>query len=257
MSRRCISERSAVLTVQRLCILVLAVCIACKPAQQQSRKSATAAGPSVRATVITVRTTILPQNKIVNQAIVVVGDKARDTTERDAWRLYDVKQRTITFVDDIDKTTRTESFATLSKQRATNLAAAVASFHPRPVLKKGSSKPIQGASARQWLITAGAYKRELWMAEHPSIPRGLFAMMQASENISSPLAPIMRDVDAALVAADEFPLVDRSEVPIGTTPMIVERTVIGIAQKDVPEALVTVPKGYRDLTPKKRGAAGS
>lgn len=206
----------------------------------------------MRATVITIRTTLQPQKRTIHQSIVVVGNVARETTERDTWRLYDTKAQTVTFIDDVDRTMRTESFAELRKQRGVTMAGQVASFHPRPELKRGETKAIQGASARQWLITAGAYKRELWMAEHPSIPRGLFAMMQASERISSPLAPIMRDVDAALLAEKGFPLIDRSEIPLGSAPAIVERAVVGVAQKDVPESLVTVPKGYRDLTPKKK-----
>ncbi|HEX2835941.1 MAG TPA: hypothetical protein VHW00_23245 [Thermoanaerobaculia bacterium] len=237
--------------MQRLGILLIAVCIACKPASQQSTKPAAAAGPAVRATVITVRTTLQPQKRTIEQSIVVAGDLARDTTERDTWRLYDTKAQTVTFIDDVDRTIRTESFANLRRQRSVTMAAQVAAFHPRPVLKRGETKAMQGATARQWVITAGAYKRELWMAEHPSIPRGLFAMMQASERVSSPLAPIMREVEAALLDEKGFPLLDRSEIPLGSAPAIVERTVVAIAQKDVPQSLVTVPKGYRDRTPKK------
>lgn len=230
-------------------MILLAVCLACKPAQQQSTKPA-AAGPRVRATVITVRTTVHPSNRTITQTIVIAGNRARDTTETDTWRLYDVKAQTVTFVDDIAKTRRTETFEALRKQRSETLAATVASFHPRPSLtRSGAKKTIQNASAEQWVIAAGDYRRELWIAEHPSIPRGLFAMMQASERISSPLAPIMRDVDAALIATRGFPLVDRSEVPIGKPPMIIERTVTGIAQKDVEESLVSVPRGYRSLRP--------
>jgi hypothetical protein len=239
--------------VRRLSILLVAVCIACKPAQQQSTTTPAAAGPSVRATVITVRTTIHPQNRVHEQAVVVAGDLVRDTAERDTWRLYDVKAQTVTFVDDVDKTVRTEPLAKLRRERTAAMAGAVPAFHPRPALRRGGTKTIQSATAQQWLITSGTYKRELWMAEHPSIPSGLFAMMLASERISSPLAPIMRDVDAALAQTKGFPLVDRSEIPAGNPPMIVERSVIGIAQKDVPQALVSVPKGYRDLTEKNGG----
>lgn len=233
--------------MRRLCIITLVVvCLACNPAKQRS--TGPAAGPSVRATVVTVRTTIHPGNRTIVQTIVIAGNRARDTTERDTWRLYDVKARTVTFVDDIARTARTETFETLRRQRGEALAGAVASFHPRPtVTRSGKTKTIQNASAEQWVIAAGAYRRELWIAVHPSIPRGLFAMMQASERISSPLAPIMRDVDAALLDTKGFPLVDRSEVPMGGAPMIVERSVIGIALRDMPESLVSVPKGYRGL----------
>jgi hypothetical protein len=205
----------------------------------------------VRATLVTVRTNVNPPNRTITQTIAIAGDRARDTSERDVWRLYDVKKQTVTFVDDIDKTIRTESFAELTKRRSATMAGAVAAFHPRPKLTHGGAKKtMQGIEAEQWVIAAGAYKRELWIGEHPSIPRDLFAMMQASERISSPLAPVMREVDAALIAAKGFPLVDRSQIPAGRTPMIVDRTVVSIVQKDVPESLVTIPRDYRDLTPK-------
>jgi hypothetical protein len=77
-------------------------------------------------------------------------------------------------------------------------------------------------------------------------------MMQASERISSPLAPLMRDVDAAILGTKGFPLIDRSEVPIGNPPMAIERSVVSIAQKDVPQSWTSVPNGYRDLTEKQK-----
>lgn len=232
--------------MQRLGILVLVFCIACKPSPQTKKNAATAAGPTVRATVITLRTTTLPSKRTVTQTIVIAGDRARDTSERDAWRLYDTKAQTVTFVDDIDRTARTQAFDALSKSRRDLLASAMAPYHPKPTLKRdGEKKTIQGVTAQQWLIASGAYKRELWIGEHPSIPRGLFAMMLASESISSrELAPIMKEIDNALLDAKGFPLVDRSEVPIGNAPMIVERAVISVAQKDVPQSWIEVPKGY-------------
>ncbi|HEX7833228.1 MAG TPA: hypothetical protein VF787_26465, partial [Thermoanaerobaculia bacterium] len=230
----------------------IAICISCKPAPRPVTKSAAAAGPSVRATVVTVRTNVNPPNRTITQTIAIAGDRARDTSEHDVWRLYDVKKQTVTFVDDIEKTIRTESFAELTKRRSATMAGSVAAFHPRPKLTRGGAKKtMQGVDAEQWVISAGTYKRELWIGEHPASPRDLFAMMQASERISSPLAPVMRDVDAALVAAKGFPLIDRSELPVGQAPVIVDRTVVSIVQKDVPESLVTLPRDYRDVTPKK------
>ncbi len=207
----------------------------------------------MRATVVTVRTTTHPANRTITQSIVVAGGRARDTSERDTWRLYDVKAQTVTFVDDLEKTVRTETFAELSEGRKKALGGSVAAFHANPSLTVGpATKTLQNARAEQWVIEAGAYRRELWIAEHPAIPSGLFAMMQASERISSPLAPLMREVDAAFLQTKGFPLVDRSEVPVGKLPMIIERTVTGIAKRDVAQSLVTLPRGYRDLTAKKK-----
>lgn len=221
--------------------------MACKPAPEPSSKRA--AGPSVRATVVTLRTALHPENRTIVSTIVIAGDRARDTSERDAWRLYDVKARTVTFVDDVEKTARTETLDALLRKRRAALSANVAAFHPRPSIARGGARrTIQNATAEQWVIEAGTYRRELWMADHPSIPRGLYAMMLASESVSSPLAPLMREVDTSLTSASGFPLADRSEIPMGTPPMIVERNVTSIAQREVPESWLTVPRGYRDTS---------
>jgi hypothetical protein len=232
-------------------LLLIAVCVSCKPAQQQQPAKPTSAGPQVRATVVAVRTTVEPEKKTYEHTLVIAGNRVRNTGEHDVWRLYDLKASTVTFVDDVEKTIRTEPLGEIvGKRRTTNAAALPAHFRPALIARGGQEKPLHGATARQVVIASGGYRRELWMAEHPSIPRGLFAMMYASDNPSSPLAPMMRDVDQALFGERGFPLVDRTEVPVGNTKLIVERAVTGFTQRQVPESLLALPKGYKDLTPK-------
>jgi hypothetical protein len=244
-------EPAKTLIVRRLFLILITLTIACKPAQQAAKRPA-GAGPTVRATVVTIRTVMKPEDRTIDHSLVIVGDRVRDTSERDNWRLYDAKSRTITTVDDLDRTVRSESFDAISKRRSTALAATVAPFYPQPALKRGGTRTLQGVTAERWLMTSGSYKRELWIGEHPAIPAGVFAMMQASERISSPLAPIMREIDAALVAVRGFPLAERVEFPTGNASAVVEHNVVSIAQRDVPQAWITVPKGYRDLTPPKK-----
>lgn len=229
--------------------------MSCKPARQQpSAKTSDAAGPQVRATVVTIRTTIAP-DKSFNQTLVIAGDRARSTGEHETWRLFDTKADTVTFVDDVEKTFRTEPFASIVKTRGATLAAALPAHYPRAKLVRTSErKTFLGANAQQVVIQSGAYRRELWLGEHPQIPRGLFAMMHASDTPSSPLAPMMRAVDEVLVRERGFPLSDRTEVPLGNGKLVVERTVTGIVQKEVPESLLALPKDYRDVTPKPKPA---
>ena len=237
---------------------MVAVCISCKPSQQQPQQSAkpSAAGPQLRATVITLRTTVEPEKKSYDHSLVIAGDRARSTGEHDRWRLYDVKADTVTFVDDVEKTIRTEPMsAIVTRRRATNEAALPAHFRPALIARGGQEKPLLGVTARQLVIGSGGYRRELWMAEHPAIPRGLFAMMHASDNPSSPLAPMMRAVDQALFAERGFPLADRTEVPVANGKLVIERTVTGIAQREVPQSLFAIPKDYEDVTPKPASPA--
>jgi hypothetical protein len=229
---------------------LLLVCIACKPAPPKPAAKPVA-GPQVRATVVTIRTTIQPGDRTYTHSLVIAGDRARFTGEVDTWRIFDAKANTITYVDDLAKTIRTEPLAALVRKRRTTLAGALPPHFPRARLaKNGTRKPILGLTAEQTVVEVGAYRRELWIADHPAIPDGLFAMMLASDEPSSPLAPMMRSVDEALLQVKGFPLLEHAEVPYGKVKSVVERSVTGIAQRDVPEAMITPPRGYEDVTPK-------
>ncbi len=241
------------LAISRLTLLLLiAICVACKPAAPPQPAATKALGPTVRATVVAIRTTETPESRTLTHTLVIVGDRARDTSEQDVWRLFDTRANTVTFVDDVARTFRTESLEALIAQRRAITTKALPPHYPRArVEHPGTKRPIHGVTAELIVIESGAYKRELWLAEHPAIPRGLFAMMHASNPPTLPLAPMMRDVDEALIATRGFPLVDRTEVPVRAT-LVVGRAVVSIAPQKVPEALIVIPKGYRDLTPKKR-----
>lgn len=233
-------------------LLSIAILAGCQPDAPKTAATKTS-GPTMRATVVTIRTTLKPEERTLTQTLVISGDRARDSSERDVWRLYDTKANTVTFVDDVAKTIRTEPLQKLIAQRRAATKDALPSYFPHAKLVRPKTKrPMQGATAELVVIESGAYKRELWLAEHPAIPRGLFAMMYASDAPTPPLAPMMRDVDEALLATRGFPLADRAEVPVGKDKLIVDRAVTGIAQKDVPEATMAIPKGYRDLTPKAK-----
>lgn len=196
-------------------VLVLALCVACKPAAPPSKKPATA-GPQVRATVVTIRTTVDPPKQTTMHSVVIAGDLARSTDELDVWRLFDVKKGTVTFVDEIAKTSRTEPIG--APQKVT-------------LPPTGRKQPLLGVEANESLIQIGAYRRELWIAKHPAIPDRLYSMLQP------------------IGAPPGFPLLDRTNMPYGkASKFVVERVVVAIGQKDVPKALFEVPRGYRDLT---------
>src|SRR5687768_4219379 len=126
-------------------VLLLAICVACKPAPKQP--ATPGAGPQVAATVLTVRTSTGAQ--ITNHEIVIANGRARSTGEQDVWRLFDTKASTVTFVDEIDRTIRTESLDALLDKRRTSLAAAIPSHYPRAKLSHGARKTILGVSAQQ------------------------------------------------------------------------------------------------------------
>lgn len=234
-----------------LALLLLIVCIGCKkPGTTPVRP---AEGPQVRATVLTIRTTTEPEKSTRNHTIVITNDRARSLHEQDLWRLYNLNDDRVVFVDDIAKTTRERTVADLTREKTRALAGTLPPHYPRArFVVTDERKPILGVQARKHVIEAGGYRRELWVADHQAIPDTLFAKMTATESATTPLAPMMRTVDESLMKLRGFPLIDRTEVTYGDSKMVVERAVVGIAQKPVPEALVTLPDDYRDLTPREK-----
>jgi hypothetical protein len=231
--------------VNRRLLLLVAILAACKPAPKQPTPGTE---PKIAATVVTVRTTIGEQTS--NHEIVIANGRARSTGEIDVWRLFDTKAGTVTFVDDVLKTFRTEPVEAITVKRRAVLAAALPAHFPRAKLTRGPRRSVLNVDAQQTMIELGAYRRELWIGEHPSIPADLFAMMLASDAPSSPLAPIMQRVDEELLRVRGFPLTDKAEVPIGKNRSLVERAVVSIAARQVAETTLTIPKDYRDLTPR-------
>lgn len=234
---------------QRVTIfLAVALCISCNPAP--APKKAAAAARSMRATVVTIRTVIQPGNKTLDHTIVIANGRARSGDELDRWRLFDVANDRVTFVDDINKTFRTLPMDTLVHDRLGALDDPLPDSIPRAqIVAARAAKSMQGVIARQWIVKLGGYSRELWIAEHPSIPPKLFAMMLASRPPSSDFEPMMKSVDSVLLKTSGFPLAEHSELPYGNKKMTVDKSVVSIEQRDVPQWWLSVNPAYKDVTP--------
>lgn len=228
-------------------LLALAILFACnKPPAAPAVVKKTE--PTVRATVVTIQTTIQPANKTYSHEIVIANHRARSTDEVDQWRLFDFAQKQVTYVDDIAHTVRVQSFADAIASRRAAVARPVPDGMPRAQFAvTNAQKTLQGVATKQSVIRLGAYQRELWIGSHPLIPRGLFAMLQASEPASSPLAGITRAADEALLEVQGFPLVDHAELPYENKKLIVDNTVVRIEQRDVPLGLLTASGKYSEV----------
>jgi hypothetical protein len=202
--------------------------------------------PKIHATVVTIQTTIQPANKTYTHTLFIANDRARSGDEVDEWRLFDFAQRRVTFVDDLAGTYRSEAFEDVVASHRAGVARDLPDGMPRAQFAvTGVQKTLQGVSAKQSIIHLGAYQRELWIASHPLIPQGLFAMLQASDPVSSPLAGVMRAVDEALLQVQGFPLADHAELPYENQKMVVDNTVVRIEQRDVPASFLNVRAGYK------------
>ena len=231
--------------IRQFAAVVALLCVACdRPAPPPAK--APVRGPQVRAAVITIRTTIEPERRTYDHTIMVARGLARSTAERDVWRLFDLNASTVTVVDDLDRKVRTDPFETLRAKRREATAVRPAPFIPSLTFNAAEERrTLLGVAADRVVIEAGAYRRELWIARHPAIPDALFAMMHLTETPTSPLAGMMRDVDDQLASLKGFPLLDRTEVPIGDGKTVITRAVMSVTERDVPEATFQVPAGYR------------
>jgi hypothetical protein len=207
--------------------------------------------PKIRATVVTIRTTLQPANKSYTHTLVIANDRARSGDEVDQWRLIDMAQKRVTFVDDLTKTYRSVPFTDLIATHRAGMTQSVPDGMPRAQFVVTSvEKTLQGVAAKQSTIRLGGYHRELWIASHPLIPQGLFAMLQAgAPPPSSPIAAVMRAADEALLGVKGFPLVDHSELPFENKNLIVDHTVVKIEQRDVPASWLNVSRDYKEVMP--------
>jgi hypothetical protein len=233
--------------------VILVLSAACNSPEVQLRKIVRPpppGGPQVQATVVTIRTTEQPENKTTTSTIVIGSDFARAAEEVGMWRLFDFREQRVAFVDDVDKTYRYESLKTLQKRHADAAQQPMIDGIPRAeFLSTGATRSILGVPATQTLVKLGAYQRELWFGEHPLIPTELFSLMQASE-FPGHAAPMVRKSNEALMSVRGFPLVDHSEVPFGKTKIVVDRTVVSVGKRNVPESLLVIPEMYRDISVK-------
>src|SRR5439155_14454909 len=139
-------------------ILCLVLAAACKPVKVVEKKIISAVQPQMLATVVTLQTSLQPQKKIFLHSIVIANGHARSSDEIDRWRLFDLEQNRVTYVDDVEKTYYSIPF------KPSDGAAFTAT---------GAKRPILGVEAAQYLIRLGGYQRELWIGAPPQIPPNL------------------------------------------------------------------------------------
>ncbi len=219
--------------------------VACAPQNTTSQP----ATPKIPATVVTIRTTLQPQNETYENSIVIAGGRARSTDEADRWRLFDLRNERVTFVDDIGRTYATQPVDRFIAERRKAAGGILAAGVPRAqVLRTGAKRVIDGVEATQLLIRMGGYQRELWIGDPPSVPPNLYAAWFVTRPVNDKYEPMMRDADEALMTMRGFPLADHSELDFGKNKMIVDRAVVSIQQRDVDRSLLNVNAGYRDIT---------
>ena len=231
--------------------VLLIAFIACKPTPPPPAKKVAPRVPQTRATVVTIQTTIQPGDRTTLHTLVIGGGRARSGDELDSWRLFDLTNGRVTFVNDVARTYRTVSNEQLVKDRRGALDDPLPADLPRAqIAATNATKTLQGVPAAESVVKLGGYTHQLWIGKHPLIPPRLYAMIVASEPPSSPLVPVMKNVDEALMKVSGFPLAEHSELTYGNKKMTVDKQVTSIVQRDVPVWWLNVRGDYRDVSPK-------
>jgi hypothetical protein len=233
-----------------LVVLLAALLMAsCKPPAKLPVAPPAPSGPQVKAVVVTITTLLQPGARTLTHTIVIGGSQARSSDELDRWRLFDLAKGEVTFVDDIAKTYRRASLKTLVADRKAADAEPLPDGLPRAQFTvTNEARTLLGIEAKESVVRLGAYQRQLWIGAHPLIPQGLFVMMEASRPETGSAAGVMRDADAALFDVKGFPLAEHAELPYDNQKMILDRTVVKVEQKMVPQSSLSIGAAYRDVT---------
>jgi hypothetical protein len=207
--------------------------------------------PRVRATTLVIHTNLLPERRALLHLVIWGEGKARLGNELDRWRLFDLQNNTVTFVDDIERTYQTETLASLLRKKRRLLrenlpeSIPVAEFENTPHQQQFDSFHALLSTAR-----LGGYQRSLWMSTDVPVPEQLFSLIAASDTLSTPYAPAMAQVVEGMLKLKGFPVIDRSDVTYGDQTHVVEKRLLRVEERMVPASWLQVPADYKDLTPK-------
>jgi hypothetical protein len=201
--------------------------VACREAKVVQKAVVAGVEPQMTATVVTIQTVLRPQNKTFLHSIVIANGRARSSDEIDRWRLFDLDHDRVTFVDDLEKTFYTQLIGGAPPAPAAPAAAP-------EMIATGEKRVIQGVETERYLIRLGGYQRELWIGGPQAIPPKLFGMMNAADDNLSKLRG--------------FPMIDHSELPYRTSKLLVDRRVVKIEQRNVPQSSLDVPADYKEVT---------
>jgi hypothetical protein len=233
-----------------LLALVVAACRGDRPREPAGPRPAARRVP---ATVLTIRTTVVPGDRAYLHKVIVAGTTARIGNEVDRWRLFDIEARTVTTVDEIARTYRTDAWAELLRDRRRLLATPMPPHVPLARFERGDERQVvAGVRAVQRRLVIGDYLREIWFSEDPTAADRLHPLIVVTDPIGQQYAGVMRIAFDQLIAENGFPMVDRSTMRLDGEESIVEKRVIRIEQTTVPAVWVELPPAFTDLTPEMR-----
>ncbi len=230
--------------------------IACsRPVSQPS--AARSGGPKVKARVLTIRMTTEPEKQDLTYEIMAWNGKVRLGNEKDRWRLIDLQDQSVLFVDDVAQIWWRESLDVLKREKKRQWDRPLPAGIPRArIAATAQKRRIGGVDATQYVIRAGGYVRSLWLSDDPLLGSGFFPLLIASDPVSPSYAGVMRDAGSGLIGLHGFPVLDETELPWKGQVLKIRNELTSVTEKDVPEELFTIPANYREHGTVTGSAAG-
>lgn len=214
-------------------------------------------GRRVRARVLSIRTNMSGRPHGFRHLVIYANNRVRIGNEVDSWRLFDLAARTVTTVDDVKRTYKTESLSTVVRKHRQLLATPIPDLiKPAEIEIVPQPESWNNIPIRRYRIRVGGYRRELWMSTTIIIPEPFWVLYLATEPLDGPYAGILQKANGLLLHSTGFPVVDRSDMEYDGKKFVIEKVLEKVEDRAVPVSWLEVPAGYKNLTPATKPRAG-
>jgi len=227
-------------TLIALCV-ALALALACREPEPPPPPPP----PSVAATVLVYETVVAHENRSFRWQVLTDGERVRFGDDADTWRLLDTKARTIAFVDQSRRATRSLTFETALAARKTLLEAPLPQGAPLARVSEEAAGVVDGRDALRVSVEAGGYKRTMLFSTAPILPAAASAMKWATDPIDAEYAGVIHDLMPSIVSKQGTLLADRNEITFEGGAMSIDTRLVSVTKSRLPKSLFELPVGFR------------
>lgn len=209
---------------------------------------------SVQALMLTYETVLSPDGRTARFHVASDGTFVRLGNETESWRLFDTKNRTITFVDQAAGTATEVSFDDAVAERGRQLADAPTEGAPTASVVEGPGEPERGHATHRVHVKVGTFSREIILSKEVLLPGELFAMKVVTDPVDPRYASILRDITPVLLRQNGTLLseTNRLELPDGE-PVTATTKLVSVSTVPLSREAFAVPDTIK--VTKKSGAA--
>lgn len=194
---------------------------------------------AVQTLMLTYETVIMPDNRTVRFQVASDGNLVRLGNETETWRLFDTRNRTITFVDQTAGTATVVSFDDAVAEMNRKLAGVEVPTEGAPTVSvvEGPGEPQKGHPTHRVFVEFGSFSRELLLSKDLLLPGEFFAMKVATDPHDARYASIMKDILPVLVRQNGTLLSETNRLdlpdgePVSATTKLVSVTTIQLSKK--------------------------